>query len=165
MNGHRPCFIWAGLMPGLWTHWQGQINHTSFSLCLENIEERKNERAEGGWKTHSLLLDRLQFYSVPGAWYASHRKKHTTTMLRKKYIKRQTHYIERNQLLGAQVSQKKNPRTQNLQKVLWQFIYNGIRCWYMVPFRGICLVLQGILNTNIFGTCYFGCVEISNSFS
>ncbi len=44
MNGHRPCFIWAGLMPGLWTHWQGQINHTSFSLCLENIEERKNER-------------------------------------------------------------------------------------------------------------------------
>lgn len=44
MNGHRPCFIWAGLMPGLWTHWQGQINHTSFSLGLENIEERKNER-------------------------------------------------------------------------------------------------------------------------
>ncbi len=84
MNGHRPCFIWAGLMPGLWTHWQGQINHTSFSLCLDIIEERKNERAEGGWKTHSLLLDRLQFYSVPGAGYASHRKKHTTTMLRKK---------------------------------------------------------------------------------
>ncbi len=84
MNGHRPCFIWAGLMAGLWTHWQGQINHTSFSLCLDIIEERKNERAEGGWKTQSLLLDRLQFYSVPGAWYASHRKKHTTTMLRKK---------------------------------------------------------------------------------
>lgn len=46
MNGHRPCFIWAGLMPGLWKHWQGQINHTSFSLSGEywKKKERKKKR-------------------------------------------------------------------------------------------------------------------------
>lgn len=85
----------AGLMPGLWKHWHGQINHTLFSLGLENIEERKNERVKGGWKTHSLLLDRLQFYSVPGAWYdithgcAQPQRKLTKTMLKSNiYIKK-----------------------------------------------------------------------------
>lgn len=72
MNGHRPCFIWAGLMPGLWTHWQGQINHTSFSLGLENIEERKNERAKGGWKTLPPAGWASVLFSARGMiWYYS----------------------------------------------------------------------------------------------
>lgn len=102
MNGHRPCFIWAGLMPGLWKHWQGQINHTLFSLGLENIEERKNERVKGGWKTHSLLLDGLQFYSVPAAWYdithgcAQPQRKLTKTIYRDRYFAlKETSYWER----------------------------------------------------------------------
>ncbi len=172
MNGHRPCFIWAGLMPGLWTHWQGQINHTSFSLGLENIEERKNERAKKGWKTLPPAGWASVLFSASGMiWYYSRQKKHTKTMLRKKKIKRQTHYIERNQLWAQVIcvwSLKKIPHTQNWQKVLWQFTYNGIRCWYMVPFYGICLVFQGTLNTNILVYVILGRPTlkwISNSFS
>lgn len=64
-------------------------------------------------------------------------KKHTTTMLRKKLIKRQTHYIERNQLLGAQVSQKKNPHTKITKSTLavhiqWnQMLVHGTFSWYL----------------------------------
>lgn len=132
MNGHRPCFM-VGIMPGLWKHWQGQINHTSFSLGLENIEERMNESAKGGWKTHSLLLDGLQFYSVPGAWYdtthgctqppSKKNKKKTYQNRDRKITLKETSYWE----WYLWVKQRKIPPKTPYKnfRVLWQFTYNG----------------------------------------
>lgn len=164
MNGHRPCFIWAGLMPGLWTHWQGQINHTSFSLGLENIEERKNERAKGGWKTLPPAGWASVLFSARGMiWYYSRQKKHAKTMLRK--IKNQEtdtlHW--KKPVIGSACDtselKEKSTHTKPTKSTLavhiqWnQMLVHGTFLWYLPG-------IPRYFKYKYIGTCYFGYIEM-----